>query len=101
MRSQSIRKRILFIACIMSCAVAVFSTAHAGETLARVLANGVVRCGVSEGIMGFSIKDGTGRWTGMDVDFCRAVAAAALGDSEKAAFVPLFVSARFPALKSN
>jgi general L-amino acid transport system substrate-binding protein len=75
--------------------------AHAGETLARVQANGVVRCGVSEGIAGFSVKDGTGRWTGLDADFCRAVAAAALGDGEKVVFVPLFASARFPALKSN
>jgi general L-amino acid transport system substrate-binding protein len=75
--------------------------AHAGETLARVQSKGVVRCGVSEGIAGFSVKDSTGRWTGMDADFCRAVAAAALGDGEKVAFVSLFASARFPALKSN
>ena len=85
----------------MTCAVVFFSTAHAGETLARVQSNGVVRCGVSEGIAGFSIKDGSGRWTGMDADVCRAVAAAALGDGEKVSFVPLFASARFPALKAN
>jgi len=76
-------------------------SAHAGETLARVQSNGVVRCGVSEGIGGFSIKDVSGRWTGMDADFCRAVAAAALGNGEQVAFVPLFASARFPALKAN
>jgi general L-amino acid transport system substrate-binding protein len=75
--------------------------AHAGETLARVQSNSVVRCGVSEGIAGFSVKDVSGRWTGMDADFCRAVSAAALGDGEKVAFVSLFASARFPALKSN
>jgi general L-amino acid transport system substrate-binding protein len=101
MQSKSIRREILFIVCTISCAVMFFSTAHAGEILARVQANGVVRCGVSEGIAGFSIKDATGRWTGLDADFCRAVAAAVLGDAEKVAFVPLFASARFPALKSN
>jgi general L-amino acid transport system substrate-binding protein len=66
-----------------------------------VQSNGVLRCGVSEGIAGFSIKDAGGRWTGLDAEFCRAVAAAALGDAEKVAFVPLFASARFPALKAN
>ena len=85
----------------MTCAVVFFSTEHAGDILARVQSNGVVRCGVSEGIAGFSIKDAGGRWTGMDADFCRAVAAAALGDGEKVAFIPLFASARFPALKAN
>jgi general L-amino acid transport system substrate-binding protein len=101
MKSGRIRIGTFFIACVMTCAVVFFSPAHAGETLARVQSNGVVRCGVSEGIAGFSIKDSTGRWTGMDADFCRAVAAAALGDGEKVAFVSLFASARFPALKSN
>ncbi|MEZ2349909.1 hypothetical protein [Caballeronia sp. RCC_10] len=53
---------------------------------------------MSEGSDGFSVKDDTGRWTGMDADFCRAVAAAALGDPAKVAYVPLKASARFPAL---
>ncbi len=102
MRSQIIRRDILIIACAISCVVAVFPTAvHGGEILARVKSADVLRCGVSEGIAGFSIKDGSGRWSGMDVDFCRAVAAAVLGDSEKVIFVPLFASARFPALKAN
>ncbi len=86
----------------MACAVAFFpAVASAGNTLARVRANGVVHCGVSEGIAGFSIKDASGRRKGLDVDFCRAVAAAVLGDGEKVAFVTLFASARFPALKAN
>jgi general L-amino acid transport system substrate-binding protein len=101
MKSGHIRIVNLFVACVMTCAVVFFSTAHAGEILARVQSNGVVRCGVSEGIAGFSIKDGSGRWTGLDADFCRAVAAAALGDGEKVVFIPLFASARFPALKAN
>src|SRR5262249_3771019 len=51
-----------------------------------------------EGIIGFSIRDG-GRWSGLDVDFCRAVAAAALGSPERVAFVELTAPARFPALQ--
>jgi general L-amino acid transport system substrate-binding protein len=69
-----------------------------GETLPRVRSKGVVRCGVSEGLPGFSMKDKNGRWTGFDADFCRAVAAATLGDPEKIVFVALSASARFPAL---
>ena len=71
----------------------------AGETLTQVKSRGTVRCGVSEGIAGFSMKDAAGRWSGLDADFCRAVAAAALGDGEKVTFVPLRASARFPALQ--
>jgi len=72
--------------------------ARAGETLLDVKARGTVRCGVSEGIAGFSARDKEGRWSGLDADFCRAVAAAALGDPGKVTFVPLRASARFPAL---
>jgi general L-amino acid transport system substrate-binding protein len=56
---------------------------------------------VSKGLPGFSIKDASGRWSGLEVDFCRAVAAASLGDAEKVTFIPLRASERFPALKSN
>jgi len=72
-----------------------------GETLAAARVRGTMHCGVSEGIAGFSIKDGAGRWSGMDADFCRAVAAAALGDAAKVTFVPLRASARFPALRGG
>jgi general L-amino acid transport system substrate-binding protein len=77
------------------------SSAAAGDTLSGVKSRGVLNCGVSEGISGFSIKDGGGHWSGLDVDFCRAVAAAVLGDGQKVRFVPLFAPARFPALKSG
>jgi general L-amino acid transport system substrate-binding protein len=75
--------------------------ARAGETLDTVRSRGVLRCGVSEGIPGFSFQDASGRWRGMDVDFCRAVAAATLGSPEKVRFVPLKASARFPALSAG
>ena len=70
-------------------------------TLAQVRARGVLRCGVSDGIAGFSMQDASGRWSGIDADFCRAVAAAALGDPDKVAFVPLRTAARFPALRTG
>jgi general L-amino acid transport system substrate-binding protein len=72
--------------------------AAAGETLVEVRARGTLRCGVSEGIAGFSARDRSGRWWGLDADFCRAVAAAVLGDAGKVTFIPLRASARFPAL---
>ncbi len=75
--------------------------APAGDTLAKVKTRGTLRCGVSEGIAGFSRKDAAGRWSGLDADFCRAVAAAALGDGNKVTFVPLRASARFPALRGG
>jgi general L-amino acid transport system substrate-binding protein len=75
--------------------------ATAGDTLTQIKSRGMVRCGVSEGIAGFSAKDASGRWTGLNVDFCRAVAAAALGNAEKVTFIPLKASERFPALQTG
>lgn len=75
--------------------------AASGDTLAQARTRGTLRCGVSEGIAGFSVKDAGGRWTGLDADFCRAVAAVALGNAEKVTFVPLRASARFPALQAR
>ena len=77
------------------------SLALAGETVKSVHKRGQLRCGVSEGIPGFSARDAAGRWSGLDVDLCRAVAAAVLGDPAKVKFVPLKASARFPALKAG
>ncbi|HWU36214.1 MAG TPA: transporter substrate-binding domain-containing protein, partial [Candidatus Acidoferrum sp.] len=87
---------VMLLACTLGGAVA-----EAGETLSKVRARGSLRCGVSEGIAGFSAPDAAGRWTGLDADFCRAVAAAALGDAEKVRFVPLRSSERFPALQGG
>jgi general L-amino acid transport system substrate-binding protein len=72
-----------------------------GETLAQVKSRGTLRCGVSEGIAGFSIQDKQGNWSGLDVDFCRALAAVVLGGANKVAFVPLRASQRFPALRGG
>jgi general L-amino acid transport system substrate-binding protein len=72
-----------------------------GDTLAQARSRGFLRYGVSEGVEGFSAKDSAGRWAGIDVDFCHAVAAAALGSADRVAFVPLKASARFPALRTG
>lgn len=82
-------------------ALLLLAPAQAGEVLQGIKARGWLRCGVSEGIAGFSEQDASGRWQGMDADFCRAVAAAVLGDPEKVRFVPLKSSTRFPALQAN
>ena len=77
------------------------SAARGGDTFAKIHATGVVRCGVGEALRGFAQQDTQGHWTGLNVDFCRAVAAAVLGDAAKVDFVPLRASARFLALKSG
>ena len=82
-------------------ALSLATPAHAGDTLNGIKAREELRCGVSEGIAGFSEQDKTGRWIGLDADFCRAVAVAVLGDAEKVEFVPLKSSPRFPALQAG
>jgi general L-amino acid transport system substrate-binding protein len=80
-------------------AVTALSAAASATTLETVKERGRLICGVSEGIIGFSAAVGDGKWAGFDVDFCRAVAAAVLGDSEKVDFVPLSATYRFDALR--
>ncbi len=76
------------------------SFAHA-DTLADVKARGTLKCGVSQGLAGFSAPDDKGVWKGFDVDMCRAVAAAIFDDASKVEFVPLSADARFPALQKG
>ena len=75
--------------------------AWAGKTLDGVKSRGQVVCGVHTGLAGFSAADSTGKWSGLDVDMCRAVAAAVLGDAEKVKYVPLTAQQRFTALQSG
>ncbi len=90
------------LACALAAAGVLFATglAHA-DTLADVKARGTLKCGVSQGLDGFSAKDDKGQWAGFDVDFCKAVAAAVLGDAAKVEYVPLSAEARFPALQKG
>ena len=75
--------------------------AKKSKTLKNTQKKGFVRCGVSQGLPGFSNADAAGNWTGVDVDVCRAVAAAVLGDSNKVKFTPLSAKERFTALTSG
>ena len=62
---------------------------------------GMLSCGVSTGLAGFSQKDENGKWSGLDVDVCRAVAAAVFGDAGKVQYKPLTAKERFTALQSG
>ena len=75
--------------------------AKKSKTLKNTQKKGFVRCGVSQGLPGFSNADASGNWTGIDVDVCRAVAAAVLGDANKVKFTPLSAKERFTALTSG
>lgn len=70
-------------------------------TLDEVKARGSLICGVNEGLPGFSAPDAEGKWSGFDVDFCRAVAAAIFNDPDKVEYVPLSTSERFDALAAG
>jgi len=71
------------------------------KTLENTKKAGFVKCGVSQGLPGFSNADASGNWTGLDVDVCRAVAAAVLGDADKVKYTPLSAKERFTALTSG
>ncbi len=76
-------------------------TAMAGKDLDAVKARGQLICGVTTGTAGFSLADSQGKWTGLNVDICRAVSATIFGDSEKVKYVPLTAQQRFTALQSG
>jgi general L-amino acid transport system substrate-binding protein len=76
-------------------------TAQAGKDLDAIKARGQLICGVNTGVAGFAQADSQGKWVGLDVDVCRAVAAAVFGDSEKVKYVPTTAQQRFTALQSG
>jgi len=80
---------------------ALFSTTVQADTLDDVKKAGMLKCGVSTGLAGFSQKDEAGNWSGLDVDVCRGVAAAVLGDASKVSYKPLTAKERFTALQSG
>ena len=79
----------------------VSGTAFAGKTLDGIKSRGQVVCGVNTGLAGFAAADSSGKWSGLDVDVCRALAAAVLSDPEKVKYVPLNAQQRFTALQSG
>jgi general L-amino acid transport system substrate-binding protein len=86
---------------LVSCGMIVHADDARAETLKAVKDRGVLACGVSEGISGFSAPGANSTWTGFDVDFCRALAAAIFNDAGKVKFVPLDAGARFGSLQSG
>ncbi len=82
-------------------ALSVISTAAVAGTLDDVKKAGSLSCGVNTGLPGFSQPNAQNKWAGLDVDVCRAVAAAVLGDANKVKYVPLTAKERFTALQSG
>ena len=79
----------------------VAGAAQAQSTLEAVQKKGFVQCGVNTGLAGFSQPDSRGVWKGIDVDVCRAIAAAVFGDASKVRYTPLTAQQRFTALQSG
>lgn len=95
-------KRFLRITALLGLAATVLmGTAQAGKNLDAIKGSGTIKCGVSTGLAGFSIADSRGQYTGLDAEFCKALAAAVLGDASKVTFVPLSAQQRFTALQSG
>jgi general L-amino acid transport system substrate-binding protein len=99
MHQKSFVKWIGGAAALLTAAIAL--PAHAGKTLDAIKQRGAVVCGVNTGLAGFSAADSQGNWTGLDVDVCKAIAAAVLSDPGKVKWVPLTAQARFTALQSG
>lgn len=97
---KTIKSKYVAVAMTML-GIMLVAPAHAGKTLDSIKSRGQIVCGVNTGLAGFSAADSNGKWSGLDVDFCRAVAAAVLGDGEKVKYVPLNAQQRFTALQSG
>ena len=72
-----------------------------GEMLKKVKNNKMIRCGVTEGVAGFSSPDSKGKWSGLEVEVCRAMSAAVFGNPDKVKYVPLSSQVRFTALQTG
>ena len=94
-------RRTIIAAAAATVTAFVAGQAMAGAKLDAIKARGEILCGVSTGLAGFSIADSQGKWTGIDVDVCKATAAALFGDASKVKFVPLSAQQRFTALQSG
>jgi len=92
---------MLAVAAAAAAAVLCVSASASAQTLTTVKQRGVLVCGVSQGLPGFSSPDDRGNWTGLDVDLCRAMAAAIFNDPTKVKFTPLSAKDRFTALQSG
>lgn len=89
------------ITCAVAAAVATTSSAAFAQTLDEVTERGYLQCGVTEGVPGFSFPDENNNWTGLEVDFCRAMAAAIFDDADAVRYTPLTSTSRFESLANG
>lgn len=101
MKKAAIMKRLLSTFALAGAMGLCAFGAQAATKLEQVKSKGFVQCGVSQGLPGFSNPNDKGEWSGLDVEFCRAVAAAIFGDATKVKFTPLSAKDRFTALQSG
>ncbi|MFL5315458.1 MAG: amino acid ABC transporter substrate-binding protein [Microvirga sp.] len=94
-------KRAIATIAVGLAATLMASAASAQSTLNNVKQKGFLTCGSNPGLAGFGVPDAQGNWTGLDVDFCRALAAAIFNDPTKVRFIPLSAKDRFTALQSG
>lgn len=94
-------RRLLAAAAVALGSLAASATAWAGPMVDKVRARGELVCGVSQGSAGLSLPDSNGRWSGLDVDYCKALAAAVLGSADKVRFVPVSSAQRFAVLQNG
>ena len=94
------KRAIATLAVALAAGVAA-SAASAQATLNSIKQKGFLACGSNPGLAGFGVPDAQGNWTGLDVDFCRAISAAVFNDEKKIRFIPLSAKDRFTALQSG
>lgn len=95
------RKALVSIALGLVAGMALSTSALAQATLNTVKQKGFLQCGSNPGLAGFGVPDAQGNWTGLDVDYCRAIAAAIFNDPTKVRYIPLTAKDRFTALQSG
>ncbi|MDW9448876.1 transporter substrate-binding domain-containing protein [Sinorhizobium meliloti] len=93
--------RRILTALVGAAVVGIGTHAASAATLDDVKAKGFVQCGVNTGLAGFAAPDASSNWSGFDVDYCKAIAAAIFGDGSKVKYTPLSAKERFPALQSG
>ena len=99
-----VKKAALFAAAaapFVVAAIAGAGDANAQATVAAIKQRGALNCGVDTGIPGFAYQNAAGKWIGFDIDYCRGLAAAVLGDPEKVKYVPTTAKVRFTVLQSG
>ena len=94
-------KKTISVLAVVGALTAFAAISSHAATLDKVKAADTLKCGVNPGLPGFSFTDDAGNWTGFEEAYCRALAAAVLGDADKVSFVPLTGKNRFPALAAG